>query len=256
MKELRLVVFLSAVLCCGAASAQEEGSRAKNGGVYIGADYFTGLGDTGLHDFLYLTPGVVVDQPLWHLDIRSSAVFAIPDGILALFSFLSGGDGQMPLWQALNDGDSNTGNLRMLEAEFRYTLKQVGVHKFDVGGMFDTWWMSPSVQGDHFGNVVWNVGPSAGWGYRGEAVSCNVSLQAGNGFSDYGTFNPFVGAEAFVRVQLAWYFGLYARVLTRLQNYDYSGFESNDPAYPPEVFDIRKTETTLSLDAGLLLEVF
>lgn len=245
------VASLSVLLMSVPAAAKEH--NVRDGGIYLGVDYFTGTVDSGMHDFLYLVPGFTLDLPKIHFDIRSQAIILIPDGIIGAMRYLATGNEDIPLWSGLNDGDENPGNLRMLESEFRYTLLSSGKQKLDVGGLFDVWWMNPFVEGTHFGNVVWNVGPSVGWGFRGSRVSSNISLNIGNGFSDWGAFNPFFGIEAFVRVQLTGILGLYARVLTRSQNYDYSGFESNDTAIPPETFDIRKWEFTLSIDGGLML---
>lgn len=240
----------------GSQSVRAEERSEGIGGVYLGVDYFTGIAGSDLHDFLYIIPGIVVDEPTWHLDVRSFAFIGIPDAILGAFTYLATGDAEIPLWNALNNGDENPGCLRMMETEFRYALKQRDGHKLDLGGLFDVWWMSPAVRGDHFGNILWNLGASAGWGYQNGQFASNLTLQVGNGFSDTGGFNPFWGAEAFVRVKLFTYFGLYARVLTRLQNYDFSGYDSNDPMLPSEAYDFRTWELTISADAGIVLLVF
>ncbi|GEM_PF-4640294 len=254
VKSASVLLLGGLLILASPASGREQ--NPVGGGIYLGADYFTGTADTGLHDFLYIVPGLVVDEPTWHLDVRSAAVVLIPDGIFALFGFLASGESDFPLWGSLNADDDNPGCLRMLESEFRYAFKTMGDHKLDAGMLFDVWWMTPFVAGKQFANIVWNLGPSVGWGFKGRIIGTNLSLQAGNGFSAWGNFNPFVGAEAMVRLQVWKGFGLYARALGRLQNYDYSGFESNDMKYPPELFDIRKWEFTMSADVGLMLHAF
>ena len=246
------VLVVALALVCPAPSRAGE-VRVTDGGVYLGLDYFTGLDGLGIHDALYLTPGVMIDTGSFHLDVRSSAVLLIPDGIVGAMRFLAGVDAPPPLWDGLNSGDTNIGLLRMLESEFRYTLRKGGAMKLDLGGLFDLWWMNPEVHGKRFGNIVWNLGPSAGWGLASESVSLNVSVQVGNGFTGWGDFNPFFGAETVVRVKLVGILGAYAHAHFRRQSFDYSGFESNDINYPDSWFDIRRWEDYLSVDAGLML---
>lgn len=249
----KAVVVLCLVAVSSLPPSLAVAGEIDSSGVYLGLDYFTELTSSGFNDFLYVTPGIVFNEPGWFLDVRTSAIVAIPDAIIGAFMFLASSDSDIPLWSALNNGDDNPGSIRMLESEFRYSLWNHGGHKLDVGGLFDLWWMSPSVKGKHFGNIMWNLGPSAGWGYQSQHFSANASLSFGNGFSSSGVFNPFFSAEGFAQVRVVGPLGVYARFVLRHQSYDYSDFESNDINYPPEVFDIREWGTTLSIDGGLIL---
>jgi hypothetical protein len=248
---MRLMAFVLTLMI--PAAGFPGNGQASSGWIYLGVDYFTATPASGIHDALYLVPGIVIARRDYHFDLRSSLAVALPDALVGAVRYLSGKDSLPPLWDALNHGDDNIGLLRILESQFRYTVWRAGASKVDLGGLFDVWWMFPWVRGTQFGNIVWNLGPSVGWGYSSGALAANLSVEAGNGFSDTGAFNPFLGAEGTIRVRLHDSFGLYARCRFRRQSYDYSGFSPNDPTVPDDLFDIRRRQNNLSLDVGFLV---
>ncbi len=68
MRGFWAIVSLSALLMSLPAAAKEH--NVRDGGIYLGLDYFTGTVDTGLHDFLYLVPGLALDGDNFQFDIR------------------------------------------------------------------------------------------------------------------------------------------------------------------------------------------
>ncbi len=227
----------------------------SSAGIYAGLSYFTPLPDSGINDFLYPDIGFQLDTPKHFLDVGSNFPVLIPDLLASAVRFLAGTDALPPLWGALNGDEDNPGRMVIMRGNYRYAFFDNAAHKFDVGGLFDAWWMSPEVAGKHFGNIAWNLGPTIGYRFRSGPFIGHLMAEAGNGFSNWGTFNPFVGLQAMARVRLGKAFGLYCRLHVRQQNFDYSGFEPNDYEYQPEQFDVRMWETMFTADAGLIVHI-
>jgi len=228
----------------------------SSGGVYAGLSYFTTLPDSGIHDFLYPDIGFQFDTQKHFLDVGSNFPILIPDLLASAIRFLAGTDALPPLWSGLNGEEENPGRFVIMRANYRYAFFEEEGHKLDAGGLFDAWWMSPQVAGKHFGNISWNLGPTLGYRYRSGPFLGHLMAEAGNGFSEPSALNPFVGLQALARIRLGKLMGLYFRIHVRQQNFDYSGFESNDVTnYPPEVFDVRRWETMFTADAGFVFHL-
>lgn len=250
----RLMLLVALIMAAHSASAEEH--RVTNGGIYGGLSYFSALPDSTLSDFLYPDVGFAFDRKRHFADIGSAFPVLLPDLILSAIRFLGGTDALPPLWDGLNGGEENPGRMVILHGNYRYAFFNNGPHKFDAGGLFDAWWMSPQVAGVNFGNITWNLAPTIGYGFASDAFSINVAAEAGNGFANAGTFNPFLGLQALARVRLGKWVGLYARFHVRHQSFDYSNHESYDVTNtPPEVFDVRRSETMFTADAGVIFTV-
>ena len=249
-----LVLALTVSLASTATAADAEAPSPDGPrGVYLGLDYFTPLGDTGMHDMLYPIPGLLWQEGPAYFEARSFLVVGLPDALAAAVDFLGGGDGDMPVWEGLNNGDPNPGCLKMMEFGFRWAFLQRGALRLDAGGLFDLWWMSPAVKGVHFGNLMWNLGPSVGLGLAHRDAALNLALSVGNGFSNSSNLNPFVGTEAFARLRVWRWLGLYLRGQLRVQSQDYSGFSPNDPSVSDRDFDIRVWRGFVSGDGGVMV---
>jgi hypothetical protein len=229
--------------------------KKSSAAVSAGLGYFSTLPGSGIHDFLYPDIGYQLDTDKHFLDAGSNFPMLIPDLLVSAVRFLGGTDALPPLWGALNGGEENPGRMIIMRGNYRYAFFQNDGHKFDVGGLFDAWWMSPEVEGKHFGNITWNLGPSVGYRYRSGPFVGHLMMEVGNGFSGWGSFNPFYGLQALARVRLGKVFGLYCRLHVRQQNFDYSGFEPNGIEYQPEQFDVRMWETMFTADAGFVFHL-
>ena len=244
-RNLFVLLFLTVALCCPTRSLARD-NNPVNGGFILGLEYFTPLPSSSMHDMLYPNFGFYVDQKDWYLEAT----------IVGAIRFLGGVDAAPPLWGALNNWDDNPGRLKMLSTNFRYAYWKSGRHKFDAGGVFDLWWLTPYVDGRPLGNVVFNVGPAAGYGYHGDIFALSAAFQAGLGMGGFSLLNPFVGFELFGCWQVADWFGLYLKGLVRAQSFDYSGHEPNDPTADATVYDVREWELMFQAEAGIVIGIF
>ena len=254
-RNLFVLLSLACVLSFPASSLARS-NNPVDGGFTLGMEHFTPLPSSSMHDMLYPNLGFYIDQKTWYLDATAAVPILLADGIVGAIRFLGGVDAAPPLWGVLNDWDDNPGRLKMLSANFRYSYWNSGRHKFDAGGVFDLWWLTPYIDGKPLGNVVFNLGPTAGYGYHGDIFALTAVAQAGLGMGAFSLLNPFAGFEVFGRWQVADWFGLYLKGLVRAQNFDYSGHEPNDPSVDAGIYDIREWELMFKAEAGFVFGSF
>ncbi len=254
-RNLFLLLFLAVALCCPTPLLARSNNPVE-GGLILGLEYFTPLPSSSMHDMLYPNLGIYIDRESFYLEATTAVPFLLADGIVGAIRFLSGVDAAPPLWGVLNNWDDNPGRLKMLSANYRYSVWKSGRHKFDAGGVFDVWWLTPFIQGKSLGNVMFNVGPTAGYGYHGDIFALTAAVQTGLGMGGFSLLNPFAGFEVFGRWQVADWFGLYLKGLVRAQSFDYSGHEPNDPTVDPRIYDLREWETMFQAEAGFVIGLF
>ncbi len=261
MKRL-ITIFLIplTVVALGTATATADTSRYKpHGGMYLGLDYAWGLDGDNLGDFLYPVFGFNEHWPDFYLDMNTFLPFGFADFIMFGIKFLStGGEESMPIWETFND-DAEPGMVNMLSMTGRYAFKKNGPHKLDAGLLFDVAMMSPVVrvhgtEPDNLGLINFQVGATTGYEYATDSFVGNFGFQIGDGFTNLSSWNPFVGADVFLRWDMGKHAAWYMHTLARIHRLDFSGYEPVSYGdIPSSAYDFARWEPMMSVDTGILV---
>ena len=271
----RILVPVLLIIMIGIpSSVSAKRYHVTNGGFILGMDYFTSLEESHHDDFFYWHIGALHEREKYYIDVNISFLPLLIDFIAGVFRAIKTGELGFPIWEGLNDDTPDPGRLRLLDTVGRYSLYTHRGHKLDVGLGYDAWSMGarfypvlspgeiaelPGYYGDDIDEVVFsstyhNVSFSAGYGFRSDYFSTNISFDLGNGFNSRTTaWNPYFGAEALSRVKFFDYMGLYVRVLFRLQRFDYSGYEPSSSGHD-KIFNFNQVEwePMLTIDVGFI----
>jgi hypothetical protein len=248
-------LFLALVSQTASVASARSGYHPEWRGLAVGFDYFRSLKSDSMHDMLYPRIGTSLEFERVHVEADLFLPFLLIDFAGAAIDFLGGGAGDPPMWDALNNGDPNPGRILMLDGAVRYALWSKGIHRLDLGGRFDLWWISPYVKGKRITLLSWGLAPSLGYTLWTDGVSTTASLNLGNAFTDQTAWNPLVGGDLALRVRIWRWLGVYLRGRVRAEYIDYSNYQpvASDPDYEASDFDLSRWEPMLALDAGIIL---
>ena len=251
-------LLLTLVVAAPRPATARQGYHPEWRGVSLGLDYFRSLRSDSMHDMLYPRVGVNVEFERWHVEADTFLPFLIIDFATAAIRFLSSGETDPLIWNGLNNEDQNPGRILMWDSAVRYALAAKGVHRLDLGGCFDLWWLSPYVKGKRISLLSWGLGPSLGYTFWVDAFSLTTALNLGNAFTDQTVWNPYIGGDLALRARIWNWLGVYLRGRARAQYTDYSEYTPPGPStgervYEASDFDLSRWEPMMAIDAGIII---
>lgn len=225
--------FFNAMLLVGAlcvpvaAHATDEGSATLG----FGLDVRDGTSPVGvLHRSGYPNLSLLMESRWVYLEMDAPSLILLPDAAAALVSFLAtdGRNDDMPLWALLN-GKTEPGSAPMFDLGLAARFAQGAGLTLETGVYMFMWFRSAFFAGERITTLPFALGPSVGFkAGAGHRWWLRTTLIAGNNWTEYSGWNPYVGTIATAHLGLGKRFGIEARGWVRRDRMDYRRYRTYD----------------------------
>ena len=206
-----------------------------------------------INKFLYLNSGFRVDHRYFSLEVDTMLPIVIGDVLVTLFKYAAGGGDEIVLMEALN-GETEPGYYSYFHLVSRYNVLRQEQRRVGIGLSTQLSHVDTTFLGERVPVSPYDLGLTVElMQHLAPGTTVALSVDAGNGWIRYSSFNPYFSVSTWANYQLRKPVGLFARGVWKRQRLDMTGYDNPYAPVEPSVICIEEWIDLWSIEAGLSL---